>query len=122
MTIVDVVRIKIAKEQPAAAEDSRDFIGYREGLRTEELWKRGREAWRLRAEKVLACDYLVIAHQGVVRLVGTIEGVRKIEGRGERLGIIGKPDPTHPLIGQPDPLDNSSQNPISYGRIEIGDH
>lgn len=116
---VDVVRIKIAAEQPASETDPREFIGYRDGLSTEDLWERGRAAWRLRAEKVLACDYLVIAHGGIIRMVGTIDGVHKFEGRGDRLAITGTPLPDNRLIGTPDPLDNKSQNPISYGTIEM---
>lgn len=114
-----VVRIKIAKEQPADPSDPRSTIGYREGLDTGELWERGRAAWRLRAEKVLECEYLVIAHAGIVRMVGTVDGVAKFEGRGDRLAITGRPIPDHPLIGRVDPLDNSSQNPIAYGTIAM---
>lgn len=116
---IPVVRIKIASEQPATASDPREFIGYRDGLTTDELWERGAAAWRLRAEKVLACDRLIIAHAGIVRMVGTIEGVRKFEGRGDRLAIMGNPLPDHPLIGKPDPMHNSSQNPIAYGAITM---
>lgn len=116
---IPVVRIKIASEQPAGSLDPRDFIGFREGLAVDEIWERGRAAWRLRAEKVLACDRLIIAHAGIVRMVGTIDGVHKFEGRGDRLAISGKPMPNHPLIGKPDPMHNTSQNPIAYGTITM---
>jgi hypothetical protein len=43
--------------------------------------------------------------------VGTIDGVTI---HGDRVAIIGRPLPNHPLIGQPDPLDNTSQNPVAY--------
>jgi hypothetical protein len=69
----------------------------------------------MRAEKVLGCDLLLISHAGVIRMVGTVEGVRKHEGG--RLGIEGKPLSDHPLIGTPDPLHNSSQNPVAYGTV-----
>ncbi|WP_170947920.1 hypothetical protein [Glutamicibacter sp. BW77] len=52
-------------------------------------------------------------------MVGTIDGVHKFEGRGDRLAIAGAPLPDHPLIGQMDPLDNTSQNPIAYGFINM---
>lgn len=115
---IPVVRIKVGPEQPARRDtDDREFIGYRDGLPALELWNRGREAWKMRAEKVLDCELAVIAHAGIVRMVGTVAGIRKHEG--SRLGIEGIPIPNHPLIGQPDPLDNSSQNPVAYGRITV---
>ena len=114
---IPVVRIKIASEQPARREsDDRPLIGYSDGLSVDELWRRGREAWKLKAEKVLGCELLLIAHAGVIRMVGTIEGVRK---HGDRLAIEGTPIPNHPLIGKADPLHNSSQNPITYGRVTL---
>lgn len=115
---IPVIRIKIAAEQATRRDsDDRELIGYREGLSALELWNRGREAWKMRAEKVLDCELAVISHAGIVRMVGTVEGVRKHEGG--RLGIEGTPIPDHPLIGQVDPLDNSSQNPVTYGRIAV---
>ena len=117
---ISVVRIKIAAEQAARREeDTREYVGYRDGLDYKELWDRGREAWKMRAENVLACELLVIAHGGVVRMVGTVEGIRKHVGG--RLGIEGTPIPNHPLIGQPDPLHNTSQNPVAYGRVTLGE-
>ena len=114
---IPVVRIKIAAEQSARREaDSRALIGYRDGLSANELWNRGREAWKLRAEKVLACELLLIAHDGIIRMVGTIEGVSK---QGDRLAIEGTPIANHPLIGQADPLHNTSQNPITYGHVTL---
>lgn len=114
---IPVVRIKIAAEQAARrVEDDRKLIGYRDGLSTTELWDRGRKAWKLKADKVLASELLVISHGGVVRGVGTIEGVSK---QGDRLVIEGTPIANHPLIGQPDPLHNTSQNPVTYGHINL---
>ena len=116
---VPVVRIKIGAEQPAPRDtDDRDFIGFREGLSALELWNRGRAAWKMRAENVLGCELAVISHEGTVRMVGTVDGLRKHDGG--RLGIEGTPIPDHPLIGQPDPLDNASQNPVAYGRVTVG--
>jgi hypothetical protein len=115
---IPVVRIKIAAEQPARRDtDERELIGYRDGLSTLDLWNRGREAWKMRAEKVLSCELLLISHAGVIRMVGTVEGIRKHEGG--RLGIEGTPMSDHPLIGAIDPLDNSSQNPVAYGNVVL---
>jgi hypothetical protein len=71
----------------------------------------------MRAEKVLGCELLLISHAGVIRMVGTVEGIRKHEGG--RLGIEGTPMSDHPLIGAYDPLDNSSQNPVAYGNVVL---
>jgi hypothetical protein len=117
---IPVVRIKIAAEQGARRNsDTRELIGYRDGLDPTELWNRGREAWKMRAEKVLACELLLISHAGVVCMVGTVEGIRKHDGG--RLGIEGTAIPNHPLIGKPDPLHNSSQNPVAYGSVIISE-
>ena len=48
-------------------------------------------------------------------LVGTIDGVTI---HGDRLAVIGSPMGDHPLIGQSDPLDNASQNPVAYGSLD----
>jgi hypothetical protein len=118
MKAIPVVRIKIAAEQPARRDaDTRELIGYRDGLSATELWDRGRNAWKMRAEKVLACELLLISHAGIIRMVGTVEGISKYDGG--RLGIEGTPIPNHPLIGVADPLDNSSQNPVAYGGIIV---
>lgn len=115
---IPVIRIKIGAEQPARRDtDDRELIGYREGLTALDLWNRGREAWKMKADNVLDCELAIISYAGIVRMVGTVEGVRKHEGG--RLGIEGTPIPDHPLIGQADPLDNSSQNPVTYGRITV---
>ncbi|GAA2051751.1 hypothetical protein [Leifsonia soli] len=117
---IPVVRIKIAAEQGVRrTSDTRELIGYRDGLDATELWNRGREAWKMRAEKVLACELLLISHAGVIRMVGTVEGIRKHDGG--RLGVEGTPIPNHPLIGQPDPLNNTSQNPVAYGTVVISE-
>lgn len=117
---IPVVRIKIAAEQGVRRDsDSRELIGYRDGLSATELWNRGREAWKMRAEKVLACELLLISHGGIIRMVGTVEGIGKHDGG--RLGIEGTPIPNHPLIGQPDPLHNTSQNPVAYGTITLSE-
>lgn len=112
-----VIRIKIAAEQPARRDnDARLKIGWREGLDQRDLWDRGREAWKLKAEKVLACELALIAHAGIIRAVGTVHGVSKV---GDRLIIEGAVIEDHPLVGQPDPLHNTSQNPVAYGEVRV---
>jgi hypothetical protein len=114
---IHVVRIKIAAEQPARREDDpRLKIGWREGLDQKTVWDRGREAWKLKADKVLSCERALIAHDGIIRAVGTVEGVTKL---GDRLIIEGEVIENHPLVGQPDPLHNKSQNPVTYGIVLV---
>ncbi|MBS1674870.1 MAG: hypothetical protein JSS74_13015 [Actinobacteria bacterium] len=60
------------------------------------------------------CDLVILAHNGVVVLVGTVDGVKFA---GDRIAVTGAPDPAHPLIGQPDPFDNASRNLVTYGEV-----
>jgi hypothetical protein len=114
---VNVVRIKLGPDRAAPQPDAlgRSRIGYAPGLDASELWERGRGVWRARLEKVADAQLLLIASAGTVVLAGSVTGVTFHDGR---VAIVGDPDPTHPLIGRPDPLDNSSANPVAYGTIE----
>jgi hypothetical protein len=110
------VRVRLGQDIPAVVNDAlgRERVGLREGLSTHEIWLRGRGVWRMQPDRVLTSQLLIIAHAGMVAMVGTIDGVTI---HGDRVAIIGRPLPNHPLIGQPDPLDNASQNPVAYGDL-----
>ena len=110
------VRVRLGQDIPAVANDAlgRERVGFRKGLSTHEVWLRGRGVWRMQPDRVLTSQLLIISNAGVVRMVGTIDGVTI---HGDRVAIIGRPLPNHPLIGQPDPLDNASQNPVAYGDL-----
>jgi hypothetical protein len=110
------VRVRLGPDIPAVANDAlgRERVGFREGLSNHEVWLRGRGVWRMQPDRVLTSQRLIIASVGIVRMVGTIDGVTI---HGDRVAIIGRPLPHHPLIGQPDPLDNTSQNPVAYGDL-----
>ncbi len=114
---LNVVRVRLGADHPAVVNDAlgRERVGYREGASANELWQRGRGVWRMQPDRVIASQLLLIAHAGVVRLVGTIDGVTI---HGDRLAIIGSPLGDHPLVGQSDPLDNGSQNPVAYGTLD----
>ena len=115
--IIPVVRIKIAAAQPSRRpEDDRDVIGYEDGLAEVEVWERGRKAWKMKADKVLSAELALISHGGVVRAVGTVSGISK---QGDRLVIEGTVIPNHPLVGRPDPLHTTSQNPVTYGSVSV---
>ncbi len=111
------VRVRLGQDIPAVVNDAlgRERVGFRDGLSTHEVWLRGRGVWRMQPDRVLTSQQLIIANAGIVRMVGTIDGVTI---HGDRVAIIGRPLPHHPLIGQPDPLDNTSQNPVSYGDLD----
>ena len=114
------VRVRLGPDIPAIANDAlgRERVGYRQGLSTHEVWLRGRGVWRMQPDRVLTSQLLIIANTAIVRMVGTIDGVTI---HGDRVAIIGRPLPLHPLIGRPDPLDNTSQNPVAYGDLkELG--
>lgn len=114
---LNVVRVRLGLDHAAVVNDAlgRERVGYREGASPNELWLRGRGVWRMQPDRVIASQLLLIAHAGIVRLVGTIDGVTI---HGDRLAIIGSPMGNHPLIDQPDPLDNGSQNPVAYGSLD----
>ncbi|MBW3087010.1 hypothetical protein KEM60_03240 [Austwickia sp. TVS 96-490-7B] len=109
-----LVRVRLGPDQPAVTNDAlgRERVGYRDGASPHETWLRGRGVWRMQADRVIASQWLIVAHAGVVRMVGTIDGLTI---HGDRIAIIGQPLPDHPYIGKPDPLDNNSQNPVAYG-------
>ncbi|MEO7014938.1 MAG: hypothetical protein ABI130_09405 [Leifsonia sp.] len=113
---LDVVRIKLGPDRAAPQPDplGRERIGYKPGLTVNELWERGRGVWKVKLPNVAAADLLVLVADGVVVGVGSIDGVAFV---GDRVAISGRPDPQHPLIGQPDPVPNASRNPPAYGRV-----
>lgn len=110
------VRVRLGPDIPAVANDAlgRERVGFRAGLSTHEVWLRGRGVWKMQPDRVLTSQLLIIANAGITRMVGTIDGVTI---HGDRVAIIGRPLPHHPMIGSPDPLDNTSQNPVAYGDL-----
>jgi hypothetical protein len=111
------VRVRLGPDIPAVSGDAlgRERVGFREGLTPAEVWLRGRGVWKMQAARVIDSQLLLIASVGLVRMVGTIDGITL---HGERIAILGRPLPDHPLIGQADPLENGSQNPVAYGDLE----
>lgn len=111
-----VVRIRLGPERRAPQPDplGRLLIGYSDGLTAAELWTRGRGVWKAKLATVAEAALVVLVHDDVVRLVATVDGVTF---HADRVAIEGRPLPTHPLIGRPDPVPNGSRNPIAYGAI-----
>lgn len=117
---VSAMRVKLGPEDLAGQPDAlgRRFVGWREGLSASDLWDRGRGVWKAKAKQVIESDVLLIAFDGEVKLLGTVEGITK---HGDRLAILGRPIADHPLIGKPDPLHNRSSNPVAYGSFDTSD-
>jgi hypothetical protein len=115
---IHALRIRLGAEQPAAQPDplGRAFTGYAEGLTQSELWDRGRGVWRARLASVAEAQLAVIVApvSEVVVAVGTVDGVRF---HGDRVALEGRVLPDHPLVGQPDPLANTSRNPVTFGLV-----
>ena len=114
---LNVVRVKLGADREAPQPDplGRARVGYLQGVPAPDLWERGRGTWRARLEKVAEAQLLLIAFGGTVVMVGAVDGVTFHDGR---VAVTGFPDPNHPLIGQPDPLDNASANPVAYGTLQ----
>lgn len=110
------VRFKLGAENAAAQPDplGRTRVGYAPDLPASELWERGRGVWKAKLATVAECDLVILTHDGVVVLVGTVDGVTFHD---EKMAVAGRPDPEHPLIGTPDPLHNASRNPVAYGEV-----
>ena len=115
-TPVRIVRIRLGTERPVEHPDplGRSLIGYAPGLTPAELWRRGRGVWRANWDNISSAQLAVLVHDRVVVGVGTVEA---IEPAGGRVAVVGRPLEGHPLIGQPDPLDNTSRMPLMYGEV-----
>lgn len=114
--VVQAVRIRLAGERPAPQSDPlrRTHIGYAAGLSSAELWERARGAWKAKLTTLAECALAVIVHDDLVVGVGTVEA---IVPHGDRVAIDGRILVDHPLVGRPDPLRNTSRNPIAYGPV-----
>lgn len=113
-TTGEAVRIKLGQAQPAPADDplGRTELGFRLGLSPQQLWDRGRGLCKFKADKAMSAGLCLLAHDGVTVMVGAVTGLQRF---GSRLALTGYPLPHHPLINKPDPLDNKSRNPVTYG-------
>ncbi|MFG1913022.1 hypothetical protein [Kribbella sp. NPDC048928] len=113
---LSAVRVKMGAGRTAPQPDplGRALIGYAADLAPAELWERGRGVWKAKVAAIAESDLAILAVDGQVVMVGTVNGVTFHE---DRVAISGRPLPTHPLIGGPDPLHNDSRNPIAYGLV-----
>jgi hypothetical protein len=114
--VVQAVRIRLVDERPAPQPDplGRAHIGYAAGLAPAELWDRARGVWKAKLATLAECTLAVIVYNDTVVGVGTVEAIAP---REDRVAIDGRILAHHPLLGQPDPLHNTSRNPLTYGPI-----
>lgn len=114
--VVQAVRIRLVDERPAPQPDplGRTHIGYAAGLPPAELWDRARGVWKTKLAKLAECALAVVVYNDTVVGVGTVEAIAP---HGDRAAIDGRLLVDHPLVRQPDPLHNTSRNPITYGPI-----
>lgn len=111
------LRLRLGWER-AVEHDSlgRGHVGYRAGLSLAEIWERGRGVWALKPANAFDVDRILITspEDEVLVVAPAITGLTR---HGDRFALESTPLPSDPLIGQPDPLANSSRNPIAYGEI-----
>jgi hypothetical protein len=117
---VRVMRSKLGPARAATVDDplGRLEVGYRPGLAASDLWDRGRGVWKAQVAQVIASELLLVAADGAIQMVGTVDGLAK---HGDRIAVTGTPLVGHPLIGEPDPIANSSRNPVAYGEITLSE-
>lgn len=112
------LRLKLGNYETVQADPlGRRFIGYFPRMTETEAWDTGRGLWRMNTEKASRQRFAVIVGEGRVRAVGEVTGVSV---HGDRVALEGNvlAEAGHPVrdawLGQPDPVVNGSQNPISY--------
>lgn len=113
---VRMVRIRLGDEKVAPQPDplGRPRVGYAPGLSPADLWERARGVWKAKLTTLANTALAVVVYDDTVVGVATVDAVRPIE---DRVAIEGRPVVGHPLIGQRDPLHNTSRNPIAYGSV-----
>lgn len=77
---------------------------------------RGRGVWKMKAAHIVRCRLALITCDATVRAVGAVTGLTI---HGDRLAITGQLVANHPLLGLPDPLNNYSSNPVTYGMVTL---
>jgi hypothetical protein len=111
------VRFKLGRYETVRDDPlGREFVGYFPRMTESEAWETGRGVWRMSTDKASRQRFALVVGEGVVRAVGEITGWSV---HGDRIALEGHVLPAgHPLretyLNQPDPVENSSQNPVGY--------
>jgi hypothetical protein len=111
------VRLKLGSYETVQGDRlRRSYIGYFPRMTESEAWIAGRGVWRMSADKASRQRFALIVGEGLVRAVAEITGFQVID---DRIALDGHLLPQgHPVreayLGQPDPVDTGSQNPVGY--------
>ena len=116
------IRLKLGGYETVQGDPlGRAFIGYFPRMTEDEAWDAGRGVWKMNREKAGRQRFALIVGEGVVRAAAEITGlsIEHDTANGKRIALEGRVLPEgHPVreayVGQPDPVTNSSQNPVGY--------
>lgn len=115
------IRIKLGDYRTVQDDPlGRAYVGYFPRMTVEEAWVAGRGVWKMNRERAGRERFAVVVGGGAVRVVAEITG---LEVHADRIALLGHPvADDHPLheryVGQPDPVDSGSQNPIAYTDLD----
>ncbi|HUN33876.1 MAG TPA: hypothetical protein VMU95_17845 [Trebonia sp.] len=111
------VRLRINTYEPVQADPlGRAFTGYFPRMTEQEAWEAGRGLWRMNADRVSREKFALIVGESKVRAVGQVTGIALHGDRIELQGhVLAEGHPVRDAyLGQPDPVENCSQNPVAY--------
>lgn len=115
-----VLRLGNYKTLDAPDALGRDWVGWFPRMTEDEAYEAGRGAWKLGPRADEEAFAFIVAGTGDRTVLTTIEidALTPADEEGRR-SIIGRVlEPGHPVreayLGQPDPLHNTSRNPVGY--------
>ncbi|MGN2642446.1 hypothetical protein ACTD5D_40990 [Nocardia takedensis] len=111
------VRFKLGYYSPVTDDPlSREHVGYFPRMTECEAWTAGRGVWKANKERLSREKFALIIGDGRVCAVAEIHGVSVHEDRVAAEGeVLTEGHPVRDAwIGEPDPVVNSSQNPVGY--------
>jgi hypothetical protein len=114
------VRFKLGEYRSTNGDDplGRPHVGYFPRMTEQEAWDAGRGVWKMNRQRAARQKFSLIVGEGQVRAIGEVTGFRPTDD-GDRVELVGHLlEAGHPVydayMGQPDPIDNGSQNPVAY--------
>jgi hypothetical protein len=117
MEVNMAVRFRLGSYTPVEGDPlGRSSVGFFPRMTEEEAWEAGRGCWKMSAEKLPRVRFALVVAEGAVRAVAE---VMDFTAHGDRVALEGSLlGAGHPMydayIGQPDPVDNGSMNPVGY--------
>lgn len=115
------VRVKLGSYEPVEAGHDplgRRSVGYFPRMTEAEAWEAGRGLWKMNTERLARQRFALIVAEGVVRAVTELSGHTPMEDRIALEGaLVEVGHPLHDYVGQPDPVETGSQNPVGYAEL-----